>query len=155
MKVTTFIINDQSYDISVDNAGTFIATVANEVLTAKTLNELRDKVKRAAKQKAVRMEIKFERWDEGRLVTGIATGLHAGNGNLLVKVADGKTEQEWPSSYATDKYLRFQDENTRKRYVELKTAIKDFEREAENIEKKCSFNPLDEVKKNLRKAGQL
>lgn len=99
-KLKTLNIRGQQYEVSVNDGGEFFADVSDETLRAPSLDELKQKLMVATKQKSIKMAIEFEVLNaNGSTRLGIVTGIHV-NSNLLVKYADAsKTEQERSYSF--------------------------------------------------------
>jgi hypothetical protein len=106
MKFDTIEIRGIKIEIWVDSTGQFFADVDDERYAAPTLELLKKKLNDATRAKQKNVSIPFVYWyegwdDEGRIVRGVATGIHVGNGNLLVKLK-GDDRSEQLSNYRRD-----------------------------------------------------
>lgn len=86
--------NGFTVEIFVDDVGSWIAEVGTEYLREKSRQDLEAKIAKLTKRSVVKVSIPFMRvtftgWDGAKSTfrRGTATGVHSGNGNLLV---------EWP-----------------------------------------------------------
>ena len=102
MKVTTREHKGQSYDINVDDRGTFSVTIGDATLTADTINEVVEKAERQLKQRGKKLNIRAAKWDgrygQNKVTRGSFTGFHAGTNNFLFKPDSEKgVKQIWNS----------------------------------------------------------
>jgi hypothetical protein len=92
-------VRDKTYTVDIFNNGEFYTQVTNgQQVTALTLEVLKKKLT-AMTRKSI--EVKFCRYQDGKIVHGIITGKHASNSSFLVKLdgAKGVTqEQSWSAS---------------------------------------------------------
>jgi hypothetical protein len=88
-----------TWTVTVDGKGRFYADAPGfNQLTAKSYSELGDVCKVRASQARAKVAVPYNHFawnDNGEQVMerGIATGLHAGNGKVLLRTDDGKTYQ--------------------------------------------------------------
>lgn len=100
MKFTTTEIRGIKFDIDVNDDGSFRTTLDGETLKAPTLDQLKKKLNEHTRAKQKNVKIPFVYWDEadwsdssGKIVHGVAVGIHVGNGNLLARLGGGDTQQ--------------------------------------------------------------
>jgi hypothetical protein len=89
--------------IEVDGDGFWHAKVGNEYLKEETRDKLSNKIATAAKKATVNVSIPFSQLSSGqgygyqdnyiRVRSGVATGIHSANGNVLVTWEGGTKEQ--------------------------------------------------------------
>lgn len=91
--------NGVTVEIRVDDHGAWKAQIGRDYLRHDSRDKLVGAIDRATKKLAKQVRVPFSRvatsqsTGEIRVKHGAVTGLHAGNGNLLVIWADGKKEQ--------------------------------------------------------------
>lgn len=152
-KLTTRAFNGIEVEIMIDTNGSFHATIDTIAYQAESLEKLSERLEYATKTKKVKVAIEFHRWKEagrysqeaGKLAHGVITGIHAANGNLIVKF-DGEKgiEQE----YRSHLYLKLNDEQQAE-YVRMQRALRAAQTELEKFEKKHGFDGIDAVNKAL------
>jgi hypothetical protein len=136
-KVTTETFDAHTVDIYVSPRGEFSGTLNGHDYTAPTLAALQKKLTAAVRTAAVRVAVPamrlVKRYGAGpaeKIEAVTLTGIHASNKNVLVKCADGKTEQD--TSYGAT-FLRQLDaaevkqfQTLRDKYEDARTAYDDF-----------------------------
>jgi hypothetical protein len=150
----------KDYQIGVDEQGNFHVVVGESNFHDTTLNGLIEKIERATKIKAAKVEVKFHRLKADRydrestkVISGVITGVHASNNNLLVKLEGGKTEQESRYGHGNDEaFLRLKEseiaelESLQKAKLVAEYAVNTFL-------KAHAFDPRAEVNKALKAKG--
>jgi hypothetical protein len=89
-------VRGQKIRVWLDGLGMFRATLdsGNDYIQAATREGLSGKLSAALREASVQVQVRFSKMASGgRLTRGIATGIHAGNGNVLVTWADGSKGQ--------------------------------------------------------------
>jgi hypothetical protein len=112
MKLRTIEIRSRKIDVEVDGSGEFSAEYNGQEIHATTLDLLKEKLDRAVKADKIE-PIRFIYFDGEKLKRGACTGIHVGNGNILIKWEGEKgVEQEYsmrgcldPERYAEYKKL--------------------------------------------------
>lgn len=102
-------VRGTKYEIEVDEAGRWHTIVGSERVTAESRSELKDKLLELSAKAAVKVAIPFTLMTSSGGVRrdrsparGVITGIHAGNGNMLVKWLSGwqaGTSTQWTPSY--------------------------------------------------------
>lgn len=91
--------NGVTVEMRVDDTGTWKADIGRDYLRYDTRDKLVGGIDRVTKKLAKQVRVPFSRvaasqsTGEIRVKHGAVTGVHAGNGNLMVTWADGKKEQ--------------------------------------------------------------
>lgn len=101
--------DDTAYPIFVDNTGYWHATVGDNDLREPVRDRLRKEIEKHTKRRVVKVSVPFTQVtqqprDDGRpmhVVQGVATGLHAANGNVLATYVRNGTEVR---EQITDRY---------------------------------------------------
>lgn len=70
----------------VDDYGHWFASVGDKEIYRETKEELRAAVMTATLRRAVKVEVPFTQWTYQGWQTGIASGVHAGNGSVLARL---------------------------------------------------------------------
>lgn len=105
-KLPSEVIDGRTATIQVDNDGRFYGEIADAEFSADSLADLRIKLRRAVRTSKARIKIEISilhngrpRWGRSGRVTApaaepaVITGMHASNRNILIKRADGTSEQ--------------------------------------------------------------
>src|SRR5207237_10661667 len=110
---------------------------------APSLDELKTKLASRLTRSKVKVSIPFVRWDDGKLLKGTITGIHASNSNLLV-TWDGKKGSEQEYGYGSAKYVSpaMADELAR-----LGKARDDARQALDDLIEKHSFNGKEAVRR--------
>jgi len=105
MKFSTEKIRDIEYEIEINNDGQFFCSVDGSNVKAPTLDALKKQLMQASRAKQKDVRVPFAYWedpgwneDKGKIVTGVAVGVHSVNDNILVKL-DGSARVTQLSSY--------------------------------------------------------
>lgn len=93
MVLTKLNIRGKEFEVEVGLDGRFSAVLNEVKVYGYSLSELNEKLEKATKGNTVRVNIPLFAFSNGGLKAGAAIGIHAGNGNVLIKWEDGKTEQ--------------------------------------------------------------
>ncbi len=146
MKFSTITIRNRKIDVHVDGSGEFSAEVSGNDVSSVTLEGLKEKLERAIKMDKI-TPIPFLQWNGETLVCGKAVGIHAGNGNLLVKLDGEKgVEQHFRMETAIDPSHLVA-------YGALCAAVRAAEVAREAFEKKHAFDLKERVKEALAAVG--
>ena len=129
-------------DIFVSSRGEFNAEINNQLVEAKTLEDLVAKLNKASKSK---YSIEFWRWMEDKgLMRGTITGQHASTGNMLVKF-DGQKGVEQESKWGRNHRYLALDEAQRAEYTALRIALDAAEKAVDAYEGAHCFDPQDQI----------
>jgi hypothetical protein len=100
-------VRGTKHHVTVDESGDWCATVGKETLRSKTRSGLVDKLRELTAKAAVTIEIPFLLVNGGsrgdRPARGVVTGIHSGNGNMLIRWTTGwqaGKSQQWSPSYS-------------------------------------------------------
>jgi hypothetical protein len=102
-------IRGTRYEVSVDPSGNFCTNVGSELVRSPTRTGLQDKLRELTAKASVKVRIPFVLMTAGRGITGAEvaqgyiTGIHAGNGNMMVEWVTGwqaGQKTQWTPSYA-------------------------------------------------------
>ena len=148
MKLSDIEIKGRKFGVEVDqDDGKFFASLDGDRVYAPSLDELKTKLAGRLTRSKVKVSIPFVRWDEGKLLKGIITGIHASNGNLLV-AWDGKKGSE--QEYGYKEYINpvVADELAR-----LGKARDDAKQALDDLIEKHSFNGKEAVRKAMAEQG--
>jgi hypothetical protein len=105
IKVHPIEVRGTKHQVTVDEGGDWIAAVGSEILRSKTRSGLVDKIRELSAKAAVAIEIPFLLVNDGMhkgIARGVVTGIHAGNGNMLVRWITGwqaGKQMQWTPSY--------------------------------------------------------
>lgn len=132
-KLPVETIDGRSVQIEIDTDGRFSTYVDDHNYTADTLGAMREKLRRAFRTTSTRIKIEVSllhsgdggwrsRRESPAAEPAIITGIHGGNKNILVKRADGKTEQSGHNEYV---FARRLSEADAKHWVALCEVQKD------------------------------
>lgn len=106
--VKSFTVKGTKVEISVNGDGEFSCRVHGEWLTADRLVDLERVARKAAGKASIKVAVPFTKTGTVRIVpqygrphwasgygvrNGVATGIHSGSGSVMVKWADGESEQ--------------------------------------------------------------
>lgn len=96
-KVRTLDIKNVAVDIFFsDHNNGFIAELNGDQVSAPSVDELKEKIKRRLTARALRVSIPFVRWEDGKLKRGTVTGIHGSNHNFLIRwEGEKQAQQEW------------------------------------------------------------
>lgn len=145
MKLKTIEVRGRKIDVHIDGSGEFAAEYNGQELAAANLNVLVEKLERAVK--SAKVSIPFIQWDGEKLRHGTATGIHYGNGNLLIK---------WDGEKGIEQVYGIHDAlhpNLANEYAELCDAVEDAEKRRKAFEDEHGFDDLKErVKAKLADA---
>lgn len=94
-------IDGHKFQVYVDEAGLFFVNHEGESMSAESVKQLRDKLTRIVRTSAVRLKLAacllHEKTEGAKLQPSVEdvviTGIHGRTGNVLVKRADGTTDQ--------------------------------------------------------------
>lgn len=136
MKLKTVEIRGRKIDVHIDGSGEFSAEYNGQELTAANLPVLHEKLERAVK--SAKVSIPFIQWDGEKLKRGEATGIHYGNGNLLIK---WKGEKGIEQVYGMRDALEPEHFNA---YSLLCDAVEIAEKRRKEFEQKYGFDDLKE-----------
>jgi hypothetical protein len=152
VKLATVEIKGKSFEIEVAEDGDFRANVDGDVVRASTLAELKTKLARRLTAARIKLDIPFVRWVERRgrlrgsvLQKGSVTGIHAANGNLLVRL-EGETGTDQESRWSSENYIR---PEAAERLESLGLARDAAYRAYEDFVKDHAFDPREEIRKQL------
>ena len=90
-------VNNLSYQVTVEDLGIFRTKInEDDWVSAKSLSELKRKLKGVRGDLNLPCTRVYGRWheDDLKIKDGTVTGIHSGNGNILIKWDDGSTGQE-------------------------------------------------------------
>lgn len=88
-------VRGQSFKVSVSSAGEWWSEFGGRIVRSDTRDGLYKALMRRTKEAEVKLDIPFDmRTDNDRIRRGTVTGLHAGNGNLLIHWENGQSTQE-------------------------------------------------------------
>ena len=100
-------VRGQKFPVRADANGTFMATAGGTTLHSPTYAGLRDKLLNLTAKAQVRLSVPFVLINAGPTgdghVSGIVTGIHGGNGNLLVTWTGGNRKgqkDQWTPGYS-------------------------------------------------------
>lgn len=147
-ELTTIEVKGKKYKVSVDSEGRFYASHDNERVSADSLKQLENKLAGFIND-SKKVTISFVKWEradwynkKGRLRRGVITGIHAGNGNLLLKYDDEKVRlQQWSGSYYDPIHAE--------ELEQLARAVEKAEAELEAFKNRHSFDGKARVRKLL------
>jgi hypothetical protein len=142
-KFDTRTIRGKKVELYVSTTGMFNANLDGNNLESKTITDLVEEIDKALKCK---VSIPFHRWDDGRLVNGVVTGVHGRTKNYLLRI-DGKSSQEYYYSSNAGKFLRLSP-GEESEY----TALKQAEAAAEEASLKFEREHRIDVPKEIEKA---
>lgn len=98
--------NGVEVDLFVDDEGRWLAEVAGKNLVFPARDKLVDAIGRATKRVSAKVEIAFFKVTSHngnvRIREGVATGIHSGNGNLLVTWKSGNVKEQIRTGFADD-----------------------------------------------------
>lgn len=144
MKFTTENIRHRKIEIFVGGSGKFNADIDGDNYEAPTLEALKATLNKATKSTVA---IEFWRWHNQKLQRGVVIGVHAFNGNSLIKW-DGKkgVDQEYTAhSREGRRYLRLTEED-RAQYTGLREILAKAEQAVTTFEQTHEFDPADQLK---------
>lgn len=159
MKFDTLKVRGRQFDVHINSAGHFHTEFDGDTITKPTLEDLRQRLLDLTKQKAGKIAIEFHRWVEdpwndhiGKLKHGVITGLHAANGNVMVKFDGEKAEQDssWHNSEA--RFLRLNPKEVSE-YCDLQAKRVALEKEIKKFEEAHSFDADEAVKAIIAKTA--
>lgn len=103
-KVTTIEIDGAKYPVDCNEYGEFGTNAEDGWITAPSLDLLTKKLLSISKRKRAHIKIPFYCDDNGKLLRGVITGIHARTNNFLVAWDTGKKDQGnyWGDYYAID-----------------------------------------------------
>jgi len=146
--------------ISDDSAtAAFRAKAGGKDFRDDTLEGLRKKLMAATRSEGVKVKVPFARLDAVRsgystsgqwaVRTGVALGLHGGNGNLLVRWDDRKATEQLESTdrWSGKELLRPLDDETARRLVTLKAQQHAITKELDELTAMHSFKLKEEVQR--------
>lgn len=163
MKLKPEEIDGKSVDIYVTAEGEFFAKNPTDEnrdnITAPTRAALVMKLRGMMRRKAVRVAVKATRWIEADswrskkavLEDVTLTGIHGSNGNVLVKGANGETEQD--RSYSGSTLLRALTAAEQREFLEMYRTMKHAEAAFETLLETYKVNGKDLVREALKAGG--
>jgi hypothetical protein len=135
-KLTDLEIKGKKIPVHVDPSGEFTAHLdADTPISAKTMEELKEKITKALAQERAKVSIRAIHWAGGGMEHGAFTGIHASNGNFLWRVDGEKGVQQVYSPR-----LDFLPEELAKEYEALCVAAHEAQRAQTAFEKKHSLD---------------
>lgn len=147
--------NGQQVPVQVNDDGQFHADFGGKRYTAPTKDKLAPKLRAASKAHAVEVAVPFIH-DRGRgIVRGVATGLHSGNGNLLVRWPNGEKAQltnfaAYPGTRCD--LLADMPDDQIARWTELRKAVDDANTALYEFTKQWTLDPKAAVRAEIDKA---
>lgn len=156
-------VRGTSYPVTVDEAGRWHTIVGSERITGDTRAELQDKLRELSAKAAVRVEIPFVLMTAGGGIRregdgtarGIVTGIHAGNGNMLV---DWKTgwqagqKTQWTPSYSDVIFEGDISADDVRHWRQLKRELQEATRELSDFEQPRKIQLRDRVVVAIKEA---
>lgn len=103
IRVTTVEIRGRDFEVFVSQSGEFFANYDEGQIKAPSLEELRGRLMKATK--AIKVNVPFVVWKDGKIRRGTCTGKHATNRNYLVRWnGEAKAEQvaSWDFNNSVD-----------------------------------------------------
>ena len=129
IKVHPLLVRHHEYEVHLNEHGVFQTTVGVETLQSNTRDGLKDKLMEVTAKAQVKLSIPFVYLNgggrNGNSARGIVTGLHGGNGNLMVEWQTGwrKGErQQWTPSYGDVIFTGSVTDAEVEEYIELRKA---------------------------------
>lgn len=102
IKVHPLLVRHHEYEVHIDEHGVFQTIVGVEVVKSNTRDGLKDKLMELTAKAQVRLDIPFVYLNgggrNGNCARGRVTGLHGGNGNLMV---------EWTTGWRAGERMQF------------------------------------------------
>lgn len=150
------------FNIEVGDDGTFRAIVDEAEVVKKNLDELQKFLSRSIKKKSTRISVELCALNLGRSGYGkrhdpsvddcLLTGLHAANGNALVKIGNQKPEQisGWGHEHI---WLKKMTADEKKRLLQLVEAANHAEDAKEKMIEELKIDLKEEAKKAYASAG--
>lgn len=107
IKVHPLVVRHHEYEVHVSTSGDFQTTVGATTLTSPTYSGLKDKLLDLTAKAAVTVHVPFVLMTGGGMVNreparGVVTGIHGGNGNLMVSWSTGwqaGQKTQWTPNY--------------------------------------------------------
>lgn len=152
-------IDGKTYDIYVDDSGEFFhVSKEGDRIKADTRAALVKKLRASGRRKAVRVAVPATLWEPGRGWASkehttedvTLTGIHGSNGNLLIKRANGETEQA--SDWRT-KLLRALTPDEKRALISASKTAEAATSAFNALLTKYEINGKDAVRKAMAQAG--
>jgi hypothetical protein len=145
-------VRDKTYTVDIFNNGEFYTKVANgQQVTALTLEVLKKKLTQMTRRS---IDVKFCRYQDGKILHGTITGKHASNNSFLVRI-DGvngvSQEQSWSASSSAYMDLTEKDEAV---LIDIHKRLDSVTRELEIFEDGHEIDMRAEVNKALETAEE-
>jgi hypothetical protein len=144
-------VRGTKYEIHIGDDGKFMVEVDGVSHTAPTLDSLKKRLNEVTRIKQKNIAIPFIMWEEkfdkdGEIRHGVCVGIHAGNGNFMVKL-DGGDAHQFPR-WQNDGFFNPKAE---KRLIELHKALS---KATNDLEKFAKENKLNLLRKITELIGQ-
>lgn len=143
-KLKTVDVRGKQFEVEVTERGDFMATFDGAQVKSETLVGLIEKLEKATKGATIKVAVPLYRLGKNGIERGVATGIHAANGNVLIKWDAGDSEQA--SSFQG--YLDIPEAELEKA-KELGEAIIKARNEWQNFERDKYFKPKEAVLKAI------
>lgn len=151
IEVHGLTVRDKYYKVDLDWHGKFTATVNGSVVESTTRSGLEEAIKRMTKEKHITVSYPFCAFDREEVIRGVATGVHTGNGNVIVKWEGGKTEQI--NAYHRSSYMRNLTATEVTKLKKLSAAYSKVEHEFVTFKDSLNIDLLNEVRAEIAKAN--
>jgi hypothetical protein len=150
IKLTDVEIKGRTFNVEVDERnGRFYTEMDGMGVYGESLADLKTELAKRMSRTSVKVNIPFVRWDNGVLMKGTITGIHAANKNILVKWEHKKgADQEY--GYSPGVYIN---PDVGEQYVELSKANDRAAEVLEEFVKANQFNGREAVQKEMARLG--
>jgi hypothetical protein len=147
-KFATKNIRGKKVELFVGAEGTFNATVNEQELEAKTVEELIAQISKELTSNFT--PISFHRWHDGKLKHGTVTGIHASTKNMIVKWDGEKGSSQESKFYSSAGRFLHLTAVEQEEYTRMQSALEAATKKLEKYEADHAIEIAEEVEKSLK-----